>query len=259
MAKVTDRYDDKNLINLAKEKYVEKKKSSIPTELVQLPSQGKIYPKGHVLRSGVIEIRHMTAYDEDILTNLSYIREAIVLDKLIESITIEDINVSELASCDVEAIILTSRILSYGSDYPVTVTDPNTNNVINRTIDLTKVQYKDFDLATDDNGESSFNCSDNSVIKFSYCLKPDKDTSNERLISSFLLRTIREVDGKRTSEEIDDFLKYKFPLADSRKFQKYVSENAPAILKEYEFEGEDGGTFTAGFQFGPELLWPETN
>jgi hypothetical protein len=45
-----------------------------------------------------------------------------VLDKLIESITIEDINVSELASCDVEAIILTSRILSYGSDYPVTVT-----------------------------------------------------------------------------------------------------------------------------------------
>ena len=122
MAKVTDRYDDKNLINLAKEKYVEKKKSSIPTELVQLPSQGKIYPKDHVLRSGVIEIRHMTAYDEDILTNLSYIREAIVLDKLIESITIEDINVSELASCDVEAIILTSRILSYGSDYPVTVT-----------------------------------------------------------------------------------------------------------------------------------------
>ena len=74
-----------------------------------------------------------------------------------------------------------------------------------------------------------------------------------------MLRTIREVDGKRTSEEIDEFLKYKFPLAESRKFQKYVSDNAPAILKEYEFEGEDGGTFIAGFQFGPELLWPKTD
>jgi hypothetical protein len=259
MTKVTDRYNDKNLIDLAKQQYVDKKTSTIPSEIVQLPSQGKIYPKDHPLREGIIEIRHMTAYDEDILTNLSYIQQGVVLDKLIESITLQDINVSELASCDVEAIILTSRILAYGSDYPVTVTDPKTNSILNRTIDLTKVQYKDFELTTNENGESSFNCSNDSVIKFSYCLKQNKNTNNERLISSFLLSTIREVDGKRTSEEIDEFLKYKFSLADSRKFQRYVSDNAPAILKEYEFEGEDGGTFTAGFQFGPELLWPETN
>jgi len=116
MAKVTDRYDDKNLINLAKEKYVEKKKSSIPTELVQLPSQGKIYPKGHVLRSGVIEIRHMTAYDEDILTNLSYIREAIVLDKLIESITD---HVGELTQDNLA--LFRDRSILYGLDY----FDPN--------------------------------------------------------------------------------------------------------------------------------------
>ena len=81
MTKVTDRYNDKNLIDLAKQQYVDKKTSTIPSEIVQLPSQGKIYPKDHPLREGIIEIRHMTAYDEDILTNLSYIQQGVVLDK----------------------------------------------------------------------------------------------------------------------------------------------------------------------------------
>ena len=73
MAKVTDRYDNKNLINLAKQQYTEKQTSKIPSELIKLPSSGVIYPMDSPLRQGLVEMRHMTAFDEDILTNFSYI------------------------------------------------------------------------------------------------------------------------------------------------------------------------------------------
>jgi len=261
MTKVTNRYDNKNLIDLAKQQYVEKKTSTIPSELVQLPSQGKIYPKDHPLREGIIEIRHMTAYDEDILTNLSYIQQGVVLDKLIDSLIISsNITSADLAENDKEAILISARILAYGSDYPVTVQDPKTGSEIKDTIDLAKITYKNLEINTDENGESSFKCKDNTNIKFSY--SPPKlkiESTNTNLASSFLLNIIRQVNDTRNTEDIKEFIKYKFSLSDSKLFQKYVRSHIPGVLKEYEFKGEDGGTFTAGFQLGSELLWPESD
>ena len=71
MAKHTDRYQNDNLINLAKNKYEEKNRGTIPSEIITLTSEGKIYPHSSLLSSGKIEMRYMTAYDEDILTNAS--------------------------------------------------------------------------------------------------------------------------------------------------------------------------------------------
>ena len=87
MAKMTDRYENKNLINLAKDKYEQKQRSTIPSEIITLTSEGKIYSDSSILSSGKIEMRYMTAYDEDILTNASYVKEGVVLDK---SITCSD-------------------------------------------------------------------------------------------------------------------------------------------------------------------------
>ena len=78
MAKHTDRYSNENLINLATDKYEKTKRSTLPTEIVELTSKGKIYPESSLLSSGKIEMRYMTAYDEDILTNQSYMNEGIV-------------------------------------------------------------------------------------------------------------------------------------------------------------------------------------
>ena len=60
----------------------EEKKFKFPTEIVELPSKGLLYPKNNPLSSGKIEMKYMTAKEEDILTNQNYIKQGIVLDKL---------------------------------------------------------------------------------------------------------------------------------------------------------------------------------
>ena len=74
---------NQDIIALAKQQYEQTKRNTIPTEIISLPSAGKIYPESHPLRSGQLEMRYMTASDEDILTNMSFIRENVVLDKQI--------------------------------------------------------------------------------------------------------------------------------------------------------------------------------
>ena len=88
-----------------------------PTEVLDLPSQGKVYPKDHPLASGRITIKHMTAKEEDILSNQNLIKKGIVLDKLFESIIVGNVNPGEIILGDKNAIILATRLLGYGPEY----------------------------------------------------------------------------------------------------------------------------------------------
>ena len=93
MSKVTDRLDSQNIINLARQQYENQQKSKLPSIIVPLASAGKLYPADHILREGKVEMRYMTAYDEDILTNMSYIKNGVVFDKsstLIPGVMIND-------------------------------------------------------------------------------------------------------------------------------------------------------------------------
>ena len=254
MAKMTDRYENKNLINLAKDKYEQKQRSTIPSEIITLTSEGKIYSDSSILSSGKIEMRYMTAYDEDILTNASYVKEGIVLDKLLESLIVTDVDLDDIAQVDKDGLILNARILSYGADYPVQVTDPNTNKKINKTIDLSKLKTKTIDIESDDNGEFEYSFN-NITLKWKFPTN-DQNVKDDMPISKFLSLVITQVNDSRNQIDIDNFIKYNFLIQDSKKFQKYVIDNTPTTLLEYEFEGEDGGTFKAGFPIGPDFFWP---
>jgi hypothetical protein len=71
---------------------MEESKFKMPTETVDLPSKGLLYPEGSELAKGVIEMKYMTAKEEDILTNQTYIKNGTVLDKLIKSVIVSKIN-----------------------------------------------------------------------------------------------------------------------------------------------------------------------
>ena len=88
-----------------------------PTEEVELPSRGLLYPDGHPLKSGKIEVKYMTAKEEDILTNQSYIQKGTVLDKLLESVIITKVDLKDLLIGDKNAVLIAARILGYGKDY----------------------------------------------------------------------------------------------------------------------------------------------
>ena len=111
MSKVTDRLDNKQIIELAKQQYEQNKKTSkFPANIINLPSLGKVYEKSSPLRHGQIEMRHMTAYDEDILSNSSYINEGVVFDKLLEALIITPgIHPNDFVAGDKEWAIISAR------------------------------------------------------------------------------------------------------------------------------------------------------
>ena len=100
-------------------------KYQFPTEEVTLPSKGLLYPEGSPLRKGVIEMKYMTAKEEDILTNQNYIANGTVIDKLIKSLIVSKFDYNDLLIGDKNAILITSRILGYGQEYSFNFTNPN--------------------------------------------------------------------------------------------------------------------------------------
>lgn len=250
MSNISTRLDKNQIIEQAKQRYELEQHNKLPTEIVSLPSNGLVYPEDSELRTGKIEIRYMTAYDEDILTNVSYLREGIMFDKLLHSIIVTKCNINEIISADRDAIIIQSRILAYGADYPVTITNPKTKKESSYTVNLSKLKHIPFNLTSDENGEFEYTFSD-IKIKFSYNINVDSDTG----VYSLLKQCIKEIDGNRNIEYIDEFIRYRFLAKDSKQFRTYYNENMPGLDYNYDFEGEDGGTFTAVFPIGADLFW----
>jgi len=108
----------------------------IPTEIVTLPSKGLLYPKESPLSAGEIEMKYMTAKEEDILTNANYLRNGTVLDKLLQALIIDDINYNDLLIGDKNAIMVAARILGYGKYYTI---NHNGKEVI---VDLSQLKDK---------------------------------------------------------------------------------------------------------------------
>jgi hypothetical protein len=130
-------------------------KPKFPTEIVDLPSKGLIYPKDNPLSSGQIEMKYMTAREEDILTNQNYISKGIVLDKLIESLIVSKIDFNDIIVGDKNALLIASRILGYGKDYTFRAYNSDTQGMADFTVDLTTLDDKN--LSPEDLKEEGVN------------------------------------------------------------------------------------------------------
>jgi len=254
---VTDRVTDKNLIELAKQQYENKQRSTVPSVIVPLPSNGQVYQESSPLRKGVVEMRYMTAYDEDILTNSTYIKQGIVLDKLVQSLVLDSIDIDTLIIADKEAMIIAAKVHGYGPEYPVTVLDSTVTpaKMVQRTMNLAKLQIKPMTIQSNAAGEFAYTA-EGIAIKFKYISRHEIETiSDDHAVSDFLKLSIKEVNGSRELHDIEHFIRYQMTPTESKTFRKYIADNMPSIKLEAEFPGEAGGTFTAGFQIGGDLFW----
>lgn len=135
----------------------------VPTEFVELPSQGKFYPEGHPLHGQEsIEIRQMTAKEEDMLTSRTLLKKGVALDRVIASIIVNKrINPDSLYVGDRNAIIIAARVAGYGNLYETKTTCPNCSTVQNYSFDLNKANIYDGSEAHDfgvmTNGDGTFN------------------------------------------------------------------------------------------------------
>lgn len=116
----------------------------VPTSYVELPSEGKFYPTNHPLHGQThIEIKHMTAKEEDILTSQSLLKKGVALEKLISSVVIDkSIRPETLLTCDRSAIMVAARITGYGADYTTKINCPSCTKQSNVTVDLEKLEPK---------------------------------------------------------------------------------------------------------------------
>jgi len=117
--------------------------NKFPTEVIDLPSEGRLYPKEHPLSSGKVEIKYMTAKEEDILTSANLIKKGVAIDMLLKSLIVDkDIKLNDLILGDKNALMVAARILAYGPEYTCQVTNPNTGETIEHTFNLADCPFK---------------------------------------------------------------------------------------------------------------------
>jgi hypothetical protein len=260
MSNVSTRVSNNNLIELAKQNYEKTQTSKIPGSIIELPSKGLVYPESSPLRSGTVEIRYMTAYDEDILTNGSYIKQGVMLDKLLESIVmIPGFKSSDLIVPDKEWLIISARIISYGSDYQVSIKTP-AGDLLETSVNLSKLKFEDFKLKSNAYGEFEYITEFDNKIKYKYPTNFVLNNLPDDQTVSFLLKNcITQINDLTTPAEIDDFLKYSLRSIESRKFRKHLIETTPVLDMTYEFEytTKEGNkeAFRATFPIGPDFFW----
>jgi|TARA_R110000868_G_scaffold334430_1_gene595152 hypothetical protein len=258
--KVTDKYVDP--IESAKAKaiadYEVKTKQDVPGEIIDLPSQGKFYPKNHPLRTGKIEMKYMTAREEDILTNPSYLRQGVVIEKLLDSmITTSGVTYNNILKCDTDTLIVGARILGYGKKYLAqVVTEKNKPEKIE--IDLTQLELNYVDVKTDDNGYFEHTTSSGTQFKLKLISNLDvKNFDAEQLITSFLKASIVEINGETSTDKISTYIDTQLRIVDSRELQKYIQSCIPSIDLSIEISDEQGGITKSGFQLDSSFFWPE--
>jgi len=133
---------------------------STPTEIVDLPSRGRFYPEAHPLHGAeTIEIKFMTAKDEDILTSPTLLKKGLAIDRFIQNVLVDKrINVHSILSGDKNAILVASRINGFGAEYTTKITCQNCATVSEHTFDLAEVEeylgddYADYDVTPREGG-----------------------------------------------------------------------------------------------------------
>jgi hypothetical protein len=235
---------------------------NIPTEIIDLPSKGLLYPSENPLSSGKIEMCYMTAKHEDILTNQSYIQKGVVLDKLLQALIVSKINYNDLVTGDKNAIMVAARVLGYGKDY--------TFNYANNeySVDLTTIENKPFEHAN--KGVNEFNYtlpSTNTNITYKILTHNDEQKIQAELdglkkinsnsspeLSTRLKYLITSVNEDRETKTIREFVDNHLLARDSRELRKHVKENQPDVDLTFFPEGSSS---RIDIPVGIKFFWPD--
>ena len=183
--------------------------SSVPSyvqfDVLPLPSKGQCYPKNSPLRCGRIPVAYLTAADENIIASPNVYRDGKLLDIILDrKILDKRINVNDLCSGDRDAIILWLRGTSYGEDFPISATNPETGKQYNVTIKLSQFDYKNFDLEGDENGLFDFETNNGDLIKFKFFTNNDEEQLRKTITSQ--ITNINKFDILRGITEIANLL-----------------------------------------------------
>ena len=248
-------------------------KESVPSEIIELPSRGKLYPANHPLSNGSVELKYPTAKDEDILTSKNLIQKGIVIDKFIESLLVDKtIDINTLLLGDKNAIIMASRMLAYGVMYNVEIKCNNCGEKQKESLDLSKIESKECPiLDTVQQGQNEFEFvlpTSKKTIKYKILnhmdeklidaeLKSLKKFGNKNIdheVTTRLRYSILSVDGE--TDNIKSFVDNMLSL-DSKAFRDELIRVTPDVDLNFNFECSScGHEERIGVPLGVSFFWP---
>jgi hypothetical protein len=235
---------------------------NIPTEIIDLPSKGLLYPSENPLSSGKIEMCYMTAKHEDILTNQSYIQKGTVLDKLFQALIVSKVDYNDLVTGDKNAIMVAARVLGYGKDY---IFDYNGTEY---NIDLTTLENKPFTIPNKGINEFAYTLpSTNTNITYKILTHGDEQKIQAELdglkkinknaspeLSTRLKYSITSVNEDRETKTIREFVDNHLLARDSRELRKHIKENQPDVDLSFFPEGSSD---RVDIPIGLKFFWPD--
>lgn len=240
---------------------------NLPTERIDLPSKGLLYPTGHPLKEGFVEICYPTAKHEDILTNINYLRSNIAEEKFLEALLVTKFNMKDLLQGDKDAIMLAARILAYGKDYAFF------SDKKRYTVDLTTLKEKSLDEALFKSGVNEFSFTlpiGKAVVTYKYLTLKDEDEIQKEEdgikkiqpdysagTTLFLRQSILSVNGDKERSTIHKFVD-RILLQDAKALRKHIIETKPGIDMTTTAYG-DKGEVVEGFRvpITIDFFWPE--
>lgn len=238
-----------------------------PTEMVELPSKGYFYFEGHPLSSGKVEIKYMTAKEEDILTSQNLIQQGTVIDKLLESLVVDkSIKLDDMLIGDKNAIMVAARILGYGKEYTFTYDD------VEQSVDLTKLEPVEIKFSKFKKGVNEFNfklpTTEREVTFKLLNGKDEKDIESEinakqkisktqsSELTTRLKQMILSVDGKSEKSYINNFVDNEFLSRDSLAFRQYLSTITPDVDMRVEISDSNDKKVEVTVPITVRFFWP---
>ena len=239
-------------------------KIEVNVEEIKLPSNGIIYPQDNPLSKGTIEMKHMTAKEEDILLNQNYLKNGTALDKLMKSLIVTPINYDDLITGDKNAIMVASRILGYGPEYSFEYEGET------QTVDLSLLEPKPLDESyfTPEVNEFNF-ILPISKLPITFKLLTGKDEKNisrelEGLkkihkdnspeLSTRLKHIITSIDGDPEISAIREFVDKRMLARDSQALRSHIKKIQPDVDLTFFPSGNDT---SVNIPIGLSFFWPD--
>ena len=240
---------------------------TLPTETVDLPSKGLFYPEEHPLASGKIEMKYMTAKEEDILTNPNYMKQGNVIDKLLQSMIVTKFNYDELLIGDKNAIMVAARILSYGKNYEVTVRGEE------HTVDLSTLKPKDFKEEAVKRGQNTFELTlptTGNTITFKLLTHGDEKSVDREVeglqklnkesyaeATTRLKHMITSINGSTDKKDIREFVDKYLLASDARAIRQEYNKVSPDLDMKFTYTDQDGAEKEAALPITMTFFWPD--
>jgi hypothetical protein len=250
-----------------------KQENTFPSEVISLPSKGWFYPENIPLATGQLELKPMTAKEEDILTSKNLIQKGVVLDKLLESLIVEKaINPNDMLNCDRNAAFVAIRRMAYGDDYRVNISCPSCGTDNPLVIDLGKMDNRPFEFEKYAKGQNSFEFVlpvSKKTVTFRLLTKKDEDAIEADLkalqkvsteitseITTRLKSVIISLDGNPDKGAIRKFVD-EMRAGDSLALRTHIRSTTPDIDMSFDFQCRNCGVERReDVPLGVSFFWP---